>query len=70
MAAVGENPAGKREDAGGEVEAAGKTGFSHQKLYLVPRLRGIKQIVIALNLSRIWVVFCKFETGLLTDCLL
>ena len=51
MAAVGENPAGKREDAGGEVEAAGKTGFSHQKLYLAPRLRGIKQIVIALNLS-------------------
>ena len=53
MAAVGENPAilQKREDAGGEVEAAGKTGFSHQKLYLAPRLRGIKQIVIALNLS-------------------
>ena len=51
MAAVGENPAGKREDAGGEVEAAGKTGFSHEKLYLVPSLRSIKQIVIALNLS-------------------
>ena len=60
MAAVGENPAilENEEDPGDEVEATGKTGFSHQKLYLVPRLRGIKQIVIALNLSWIWVVFC------------
>ena len=50
MAAAGENP-------GDEAGAAGKTGFSYQKLYLVPSLRGIKQVVIALNLL-IWVVFC------------
>ena len=42
---------GKREDPGDEVGDAGKTGFSYQKLYLVPRLRDVKQIVIALNLS-------------------
>ena len=48
---------GKREDPGDEAGAAGKTGFSYQKLYLVPSLRGIKQVVIALNLL-IWVVFC------------
>ena len=47
---------GKR-DPGDEAGAAGKTGFSYQKLYLVPSLRGIQQVVIALNLL-IWVVFC------------
>ena len=53
MAAAGENPAILENEAG----TADKTGFSYQKLYLVPSLRGIKQVVIALNLL-IWVVFC------------
>ena len=48
---------GKREDPGDEAGAAGKTGFSYQKLYLAPSLMEIKQVVIALNLL-IWVVFC------------